>query len=86
MGKTPSGTPQIKLLLVLIMAEEETVQTPNKIVLIGDEGVGKTTIFARFMKGQFVDSDGHTKSMAEHRKELTTESGKKVQVRRFEYI
>ena len=63
--------------------EEEATQVPvapNKMVLIGDEGVGKTTILSRFMTGQFTDSGNHTKSTAEHRKELSTESGEKVQV------
>ena len=64
------------------MAGERTTQeTPNKMVLIGDEDVGKTTIFTRFSKGKFVDSCEKTTAGAEHRKVLTTGNGSKVEVR-----
>ena len=55
-------------------------QTANKVVLIGNQDVGKTTIFSRFKTGRFVNNTEQTKVAAEHCKEVTTESGRRVQV------
>ena len=55
-------------------------ETSNKVVLIGNQDVGKTTIFSRFKTGRFVNHIEQTKLAAEHCKELTTESGRRVEV------
>ena len=42
----------------------------NKVVLVGDVGVGKTTIFTRFMTGK---PEGNTHKVSEHEKTLTVD-------------
>lgn len=54
-------------------------QATNKIVLIGDEGVGKTTIFQRFKYDRFVEEISHTRYEAEHCREWDVD-GRTVQV------
>ena len=50
-----------------------------KVVLVGDEGVGKTTLFLRFKEDKFVEVTQHTRYMAEHSKEWTV-GGQPVKV------
>lgn len=45
--------------------------TINKVVLMGDEGVGKTSMFLRFKTGRFVETTTSTRYQAEHYKEWT---------------
>lgn len=41
---------------------------PDKVVLVGDVGVGKTTIFMRFKTGEFVEGTTHNPRAGEHHK------------------
>ena len=53
----------------------------NKIALIGDFGVGKTSIFNRFKTGAFSESVEHqTRKEADCKKTITVD-GKEVTVR-----
>jgi len=46
--------------------------TKNKVVLIGDHLVGKTSLFTRFKKGIFIDDlPSQTRKEAEHMKAWT---------------
>ena len=52
------------------MDEKESDPSPNKVVLIGSEGVGKTSIFLRFKNGHFSQTTRtQTTYDAEHYKE-----------------
>ena len=42
---------------------------PDKVVLVGDVGVGKTSLFVRFETGQFKESTSHDPRKGEVRKE-----------------
>ena len=41
---------------------------PDKVVLVGDVGVGKTTLFLRFKTGDFVETTSHNPREGEYRK------------------
>lgn len=41
----------------------------NKVVLLGDEGVGKTSMFLRFKTDRFFETTTTTRYQAEHYKE-----------------
>ena len=56
-----------------------TDEVTNKVVLIGDEGVGKTAMFQRFKYNDFVEQTSHTRYEAEHRREWDLD-GKTVEV------
>ena len=46
----------------------------NKVVLLGDCGVGKTTLFTRFKSGIFVENmDKQKRAEAEHQKTITVD-------------
>lgn len=60
----------------------ETDPTINKVVLMGDEGVGKTSMFLRFKTGRFVETTTSTRYQAEHYKEWTVR-GTPVKVYNF---
>lgn len=45
---------------------------PDKVVLVGDVGVGKTTMFMRFKKGEFVEGATHNPREGEHFKTWRT--------------
>lgn len=63
------------------MADGENVEPENKIVLIGDVEVGKTSIFTRFKTGQFTENAApQTRKEADCKKTVTVD-GKKVTVR-----
>lgn len=52
----------------------------NKIVLIGDPDVGKTSIFTRFKTGQFSENvESQTRKEADCKKTITV-NGKEVEV------
>lgn len=59
-----------------------TDPTINKVVLMGDEGVGKTSMFLRFKTGRFVETTTSTRYQAEHYKEWTVR-GTPVKVYNF---
>ena len=40
----------------------------DKVVLVGDVGVGKTSIFNRFTTGEFKEANGSQNRMAEYQK------------------
>ena len=42
-----------------------------KVVLLGNEGVGKTTLFYRFKERKNVEVDQRTRFTAEHKREWT---------------
>lgn len=46
-----------------------TDSIPDKVVLVGDVGVGKTSLFLRFKTGQFEVSTSHNPREGEARKE-----------------
>ena len=50
-------------------------RSKNKVVLIGDFGVGKTTLFMRFKTGNYVENHGVKRDEAEHCK-IWTKNGK----------
>lgn len=53
----------------------------NKVVLIGDLEVGKTSIFTRFKTGQFSENvEAQTRKEADFKKKITVD-GKEVTVR-----
>ena len=52
----------------------------EKIVLVGDFGVGKTTIFTRFKTGKAKDVTLNTRKECEFKKELTVD-GEDISVR-----
>ena len=57
-----------------------TDSVPDKVVLVGDVGVGKTSLFLRFKTGQFQETTpSHNPRDGEHQKEWTV-GGKKVSV------
>ena len=51
----------------------------DKVVLVGDVGVGKTTLFNRFSKGQFVETTGSQSRTSELQKKWEL-NGKEVSV------
>lgn len=53
--------------------------TPDKAVLVGDVGVGKTSLFMRFKTGRFPDSPSHNPRDGEHQKKWNI-NGKEVSV------
>ena len=64
------------------MANGENGELENKIVLIGDLGVGKTSIFNRFKSGQFSENAApQTRKEADCKKTIIVD-GKEVTVRR----
>ena len=52
---------------------------PDKAVLVGDVGVGKTSLFVRFKTGQFSDDVSHNPREGEYQKSWVAE-GKEVSV------
>ena len=44
---------------------------PDKVVLVGDVGVGKTSLFMRFKTGHFVEGTTHNPREGEFRKKWT---------------
>ena len=52
---------------------------PDKVVLVGDVGVGKTSLFMRFKTGHFVEGTTHNPREGEFRKKWTI-NGKEVSV------
>ena len=61
------------------MGDEEEDPAPNKVVMIGNEGVGKTSLFLRFKTGRFVQTTVQTRYDAEHFKEWSVK-GNSVKV------
>lgn len=59
--------------------ESDPEYRANKIVLIGNVGVGKTTIFTRFKTGKAEGGDLNTRKKCEHTKTLTVD-GKDTEV------
>lgn len=55
------------------------VDESNKVVLVGDFGVGKSTIFTRFKTGGVKDVIVNTRKECEFRKTLTVD-GKEISV------
>ena len=47
----------------------------DKVVLVGDVGVGKTTLFMRFRTGQFVENTTHNPREGEYHKSWTVQGG-----------
>ena len=47
---------------------------PDKVVLVGDVGVGKTTLFMRFKSGEFVEITTHNPREGEYHKKWTIDS------------
>ena len=41
---------------------------PDKVVLVGDVGVGKTTLFLRFKTGEFCENHSHNPREGEYHK------------------
>lgn len=54
--------------------------TPDKAVLVGDVGVGKTSLFTRFKTGKFPDSPSHNPRDGEYQKKWNI-NGRDVSVR-----
>ena len=52
---------------------------PDKAVLVGDVGVGKTSLFVRFKTGEFSDNVSHNPREGEYQKKWTVE-GRDVSV------
>ena len=61
------------------MADDLRSSTVDKVVLLGDVGVGKTSIFNRFRTGEFESSE---KKIAEVQKKWTV-NGKPVSVSNY---
>ncbi len=60
--------------------EEETNPCANKVVMIGSEGVGKTSLFLRFKTGRFCQTTRTPKGYdGEHCKEWTV-NGHRIKV------
>lgn len=53
---------------------------PDKAVLVGDVGVGKTSLFVRFKTGEFADNVSHNPREGEYQKRWTAQ-GREVSVR-----
>nr|ABD65452.1 Rab-like6 [Suberites domuncula] len=49
---------------------------PDKVVLVGDVGVGKTTLFMRFRTGEFVENTAHNPRLGEFHKSWNKGSDK----------
>ena len=47
---------------------------PDKVVLVGDVGVGKTSLFVRFETGKFKESTSHDPRKGEVRKEWNVDN------------
>ncbi len=54
---------------------------PDKVVLVGDVGVGKTTLFLRFKTGEFTENTSHNPREGEYRK-MWDIGGREVSVSR----
>ena len=52
---------------------------PDKAVLVGDVGVGKTSLFVRFKTGEFSDNVSHNPREGEYQKKWTVQ-GKEATV------
>lgn len=52
---------------------------PDKVVLVGDVGVGKTSLFVRFKTGEFTDNVSHNPREGEYQKKWVVD-GKNVSV------
>lgn len=52
---------------------------PDKAVLVGDVGVGKTSLFVRFKTGEFSDNISHNPREGEYQKTWTAD-GRTVSV------
>ena len=52
---------------------------PDKVVLVGDVGVGKTTMFMRFKTGEFVEGTAHNPREGEYHKTWTA-GGREISV------
>ena len=52
---------------------------PDKVVLVGDVGVGKTTLFLRFKTGEFCENHSHNPREGEYHKKWQVE-GEEVSV------
>lgn len=55
---------------------------PDKVVLVGDVGVGKTTLFLRFKTGEFTENTSHNPREGEYHKKWTA-GGREVSVSRL---
>ena len=51
------------------MGDDENDPSPNKVVMVGNEGVGKTSMFLRFKTDKFAQVEPQTRYNAEHFKE-----------------
>ena len=54
---------------------------PDKVVLVGDVGVGKTSLFLRFKTGEFSENTSHNPREGEYHKQWQL-SGSEVSVSR----
>jgi small GTP-binding protein len=63
--------------------ESMTDYEANKVVLLGDEDVGKTSMFLRFKTERFVETTSSTKYQAEHYKEWAV-NGTPVRMKLFD--
>ena len=57
---------------------------PDKVVLVGDVGVGKTSLFLRFKTGEFSENTSHNPREGEYHKQWQL-SGNEVSVSRHRY-
>ncbi len=48
---------------------------PDKVVLVGDVGVGKTTLFMRYRTGEFIEHTTHNPRLGEYHKKWKIEDG-----------
>ncbi len=48
---------------------------PDKVVLVGDVGIGKTTLFMRFKTGEFIEHTTHNPRLGEYHKKWKLDCG-----------
>lgn len=76
------GTGYISVYSRFTMADRDVnlmESPPDKAVLVGDVGVGKTSLFVRFKTGEFSDNVSHNPREGEYQKKWDID-GKQVSV------